>query len=309
MEAAFSTTELRDKWRELPATRQDRMFAEDLMLLDDEALLEYWERCRKEMSIPQVKGWYYSYYKEMFKGKRIADIGSGLGHDGIFFAQHGAQVTFADINKESLALLERICKLKSIDAEYYYIDDFENYSFARPFDAIMCIGSLINAPFEFTQKQIGGLMHHLLSGGKVLFLGYPYERFLASGAKDGTEFGKTTDGERTPWMEWYDAVKITQLFGSEFILNWGINYGKDNIEFNFFELEKKKEKTQSSFCQSISRNMPSTLIPWVSVDVSPEEKQKAKPADYLQPPKRKVTVRKMIKWLLPYGIVRVVQKS
>ena len=300
METTFSTTQLRDKWRELPATRLDRMFAEDLMLFDDKALLIYWEQCRKELCIPQVKGWYQSYYKEMFQGKHIADIGPGIGLDGIFYAQHGARVTFIDINKESLALLERICKLKGIDAEYYFIEDFENYTFAKMFDAFVCIGSLINAPFDFTKKQVAGLTKHLQPGGKVLFLGYPYERFLASGAKDGAEFAKITDGERTPWEEWYDAVKITQLFGSKFILNWGVNFGKDNIEFNFFELEKRNEDTLSSFCQSNPRSMPSTLVTWVNVNILPE--------DNFAFPKKKITIKKIIKWLLPYGIVRLIQK-
>jgi SAM-dependent methyltransferase len=102
----------------------------------------------------------------------------------------------------------------------------------------MAIGSLINLPFEPTQKEVAALFGWLKPDGKVLFLGYPYERFLASGARDGAQFGKSTDGERTPWAEWYDRDKISRLFGKGYSVSLAVNFGKDNAEFNFFELNK-----------------------------------------------------------------------
>ena len=236
----FSTEALREKCREIPATRQERKFSADLLTWTDEELLSYWEQCHHETCCPEIRGWYQEHYKNTFVGKQIADIGPGVGLDGIFFAQQGAHVTFVDIHQDNLALLKRLCKLKGVDAQYYYIDDFEKFSFPHIFDAFVCIGSLINAPFAFAKKEVAALNQFLRPGGKVLFLGYPYERFIASGAKDEHEFAKNTDGERTPWMEWYDGDKVGQLFGSDFTVKYGVNFGAHSIAFNFFELNKNR---------------------------------------------------------------------
>ena len=136
-------------------------------------------------------------------------------------------------------MLKRLCDLKKISAEYYYVDDFFDYRFSAPFDVFLCVGSLINAPFDFTQRQVAALMKHLRVGGTVLMLGYPKERFEALGARDGSEFGKMTDGPRTPWAEWYDDEKVRKLFGPQFRLDWSRNLGHQNIEFNWFELTRR----------------------------------------------------------------------
>jgi hypothetical protein len=236
----FSTA-LRNKWCEIPATRQTRQFSTDLLDWTDEELLIYWEKCRQETGIPEIRGWYQQMYKDQLNGADIIEVGPGVGLDGIFFAQHGARVTFADIVEDNLKLLERICKLKRIEAEYYFIDDFFTYRFQRQFDAFLCIGSLINAPFDFAQRQVEEMMRYLKVNGKVLFLGYPKERFIKLGAKDGAEFGKLTDGERTPWCEWYNDEKIKKLFGDHFVLNWSRNFGLKPEDFNWFELTKLSE--------------------------------------------------------------------
>jgi len=232
---------LREKWREIPATRQDRMFSSDLLKASDEALLKYWDRCKAETCTPQVRGWYQELYKEKLNGKAVADIGPGIGLDGIWFAQQGARVTFVEIVEDNLELLRRLCRLKGVDADFYYVDDFFRYRFENKFDCFLCIGSLINAPFDFTKRQVEALMPFLHVGGVVLMLGYPKERFEASGAKDGAEFAATTDGPRTPWIEWYDAEKVQALFGSNVQLRWSRNFGFEGIEFNWFDLTKAAE--------------------------------------------------------------------
>jgi radical SAM superfamily enzyme YgiQ (UPF0313 family)/tetratricopeptide (TPR) repeat protein len=229
---------LREKWIEVPGTRQGRVFSSEMLKWPDDQLLSFWEDCEKETCVLEVRGWYQNVYKDMFRGCNIADVGPGVGLDGIFFAQHGAKVTFVDIVQDNLKLLERICKLKGIEARYYYIDDFFNFKFEDRFDAFLFVGSLINAPFDFTQRQVNAMTSFLKTGGKIAMLAYPKERYEQSGARDFAEFGKMTDGERTPWCEWYDDEKISALFGSDFRLEWSRDFGKDNIEFNWFDLTK-----------------------------------------------------------------------
>ncbi len=227
------------KWREIPATRQERLMSAQMLELSDAELLEYWEECRRQTTTPQVRGWYHEVYADSFRGMQLADVGPGVGVDGIYFAQRGARVTFVDIVRDNLKLIERVCRLKGIEAEYYFVEDFFNYNFAHDFDVYTFIGSMHNAPFEFSRKQVAALMSHLRPGGRVVMLAYPKERYEACGARDFAEFGRLCDGERTPWCEWYDDEKIGKLFGEGFVLNSSRNFGTDDIEFNLFDLTKK----------------------------------------------------------------------
>lgn len=229
--------QLREKWREIPGLRQERQFSSDMLWWPDEVLLAYWDECRVQTSVPEVRGWFQEHYRDRFRGARLADVGPGVGVDGLWFSQHGANVTFVEIVEDNLALLRRLCALKGVRAEYYYVDDFFNYRFAEPFDALLCVGSLINAPFDFTQRQVAALTEHLRPGGCVLMLAYPKERFIAVNARDGAEFGRLTDGPRTPWAEWYDDAKVQALFGPRFRLQQSRNLG-GGIEFNWFELTR-----------------------------------------------------------------------
>jgi SAM-dependent methyltransferase len=239
-ESAFERR-TREKWREVPSTRMGRVLSTELLEWPDERLLEYWEAGRQEVSVHGVRGWYHEQYAEEFRGRRVADVGAGIGIDGVYFAQHGAHITFVDIVEDNLALLQRLCALKGIAADFYFVDDFFAYRFERPFDAFMCIGSMHHAPFEFSRRQAAAMMPFLKVGGRVVMLAYPKERFAATGARDFEEFAKRTDGPRTPWAEWYDEEKVLRLFGPGFRLNWSRRFGQQGIEFIWFDLTKVSE--------------------------------------------------------------------
>jgi hypothetical protein len=140
------------------------MFSSDLLKVDDEALMKYWDQCKAETCTPEIRGWYQERYKATLANSAVADVGPGLGLDGIWFAEHGAHVTFVDIVEDNLTLLRRLCRLKGIDADFYYVNDFFKYSFTRTFDCFLCIGSLINAPLDFTKRQVDALSPFLRVG-------------------------------------------------------------------------------------------------------------------------------------------------
>ncbi len=51
------------------------------------------------------------------KGKKLLDIGSGLGESSVYFALQGAQVTASDISPEMVALSVRLGKLHGVELE------------------------------------------------------------------------------------------------------------------------------------------------------------------------------------------------
>lgn len=212
------------------------MFSRDLLKLEDEPFLRAWQ----DNNSSHERQWYRDHYGSMVKGKDVLDLGCGFSVDGIHFAKCGARVTFADIVEDNLAVTRRVVAHFGLPAEYYYIDSVKRFRLPHDYDFIFAIGSLHHSPFALAQKEVAAVARFLRPGGLFLLFTYPKERFMLSGANDFGEFGRKTDGERTPWAEWYDDAKIRKLFGPGFELRWSKNFGcHDEPDFNWFEVAKQ----------------------------------------------------------------------
>jgi len=234
---------LREKWREVPASTQDRTFSGDLLSLPDAELLKLWEgwyanNCAGEGY--SVRGWYHELYGPLARqGGHWLEVGSGLGYDGTYFAECGAHVTFLDIVETNLLIIERICRIKGIaNVSFVVMRDLADLRALGRFDCLLAVGSLINAPYEMMCEERRQLADHLNPGGRWLELCYPQERWTREGSLPFSEWGKKTDGERTPWVEWYDAPKLLQaLQPHHFDVVANLNF--HNNDFNWFDLIKR----------------------------------------------------------------------
>ncbi len=235
---------LREKWREVPGTTQGRTYSQDLLDMPDAEFLPLWQgwydnNCCGENGYP-VRGWYHDLYAPLAaRGGRWIEIGSGLGYDGTFFAEQGAHVTFVDIVESNLQTVERVCRLRGIrNVDFMVMRDLADLQALGQFDVVLAVGSLINAPFELMCSERRAIASHLRTGGRWLELCYPKERWEREGSLPFTEWGKKTDGERTPWVEWYDLPKmLASLQPDKFDPILALNF--HNHDFNWFDLIKR----------------------------------------------------------------------
>ncbi|MBI2513661.1 MAG: class I SAM-dependent methyltransferase [Opitutae bacterium] len=235
---------LREKWREVPGSTQDRAFSGDLLQMPDAEFIARWQswyenNCAGENGYP-VRGWYHDLYAPLAaRGGRWVEIGSGLGYDGTFFAEQGAHVTFVDIVESNLKTIERVCRIRGIrNVEFVVMRELADLNQLGEFDTVLAVGSLINAPFEMMCEERRVIASHLRVGGRWLELCYPRERWEREGSLPFSEWGKRTDGERTPWVEWYDLPKLTaalQPHRFDAILDRNFH----NNDFNWFDLIKR----------------------------------------------------------------------
>jgi SAM-dependent methyltransferase len=233
---------LRKKWHEVPAANS-RVTTRELEVMSDKELLDLWLSIRSDATTGakyNVRGWYHTLYCDIFKGKRVMDVGSGLGIDGITFAQHGARMTFIDILESNLAVLNRLCKLLGLsEVDFCYLKDLSSLStLPTNYDVIWCQGSLINAPIEIIRAETQELLKHLPVGGRWIELAYPKIRWEREGKLPFEKWGGHTDGEGTPWVEWYDLSKIQAILEPaqfDVILNLEFH----NSDFNWFDLIRR----------------------------------------------------------------------
>lgn len=209
-----SLASYREKWREAPrgSDTDGRVFSTDLLKLSDDALLAQWEQMAARRAEGEL-GWFEPLYRDTFRDRHVLELGSGLGFDCLRFLAVGAHWTCADIVPDNLVLIRRIAALKGLDARlrtHLIGDDLSFGSLPVGYDAIWVFGSIHHVPFDIARQEALSALGRLKPGGRWLELVYPRERWLREGALPFEEWGKITDGERTPWAEWHDVEKVRQ---------------------------------------------------------------------------------------------------
>jgi hypothetical protein len=202
----------REKWREAPrgSDMDGRVFSTDLLALADPDLLSAWDAMAARRYAGEI-GWLAPLYADSLSGRKVLELGSGLGFDGLRFVEAGAAWTFADIVPDNLAVIRRVASLKGLEGRVRFHLISDDLSFAglpADYDAIWVFGSIHHVPFEIARREALAALAHLKPGGRWMELVYPRERWLREGAPPFEQWGKLTDGDRTPWAEWHDVEKV-----------------------------------------------------------------------------------------------------
>jgi ubiquinone/menaquinone biosynthesis C-methylase UbiE len=161
----------------------------------------------------------------LYRGKRLLEIGCGLGTDLMEFARHGARVTGLDLTHASVALARRRFELESM-AGQFAVGDAENMPFSdNSFDVVYSFGVLHHTPD--TRRAFGEVHRVLKPGGEAvimlyhshsshLYLGYPLELLarLSKGKAwlNRTEYFRIYDGEDNPLGKAYTRKQVRNLF-------------------------------------------------------------------------------------------------
>lgn len=219
--------------------------------MPDDALLDVWQQCRKEQTEGpgfDVRGWYHTLYSEWLSQKKILEVGSGLGFDGVTFAQKGARTTFVDLAPTNIEVIRRLCKILKIDGcNFLVLDSVETLTaLPRDYEVVLAVGSLHHAPASVIRPEVQELLRHLKAGGRWLQLAYPRSRWEAEGCLSFERWGEKTDGLGTPWAEWYDVPKLVELFGPAH-LECVLYREWHNNSFNWFDfifrgMKNKRDK-------------------------------------------------------------------
>lgn len=224
------------KWETLPAGQRRESVAK-LLSIETEDLVAFYQNCI--VFWEKERGWEYEKYSEMFSDRSVLEIGSGLGYDGITYSKSVRKWTFCDIIPQNIEFVRRIAgHLDVRNASFQLIEDVIGHDFNELFDGFYAHGVLHHVPFELAQQEVKNIDRFLRSGSKLVLLMYPYERWKICGKPPFEEFGCITDGEGTPWAEYYDETKIQELFGDGYELEDCMKWGHQNAEFVNFELSK-----------------------------------------------------------------------
>lgn len=107
---------------------------------------------------------------DLFPGKRLLEIGCGLGTDLLQFARGGALVTGVDLTPASIELVKACFALHGLPV-HAQVADAENLPFEdNAFDVVYSFGVLHHTPD--TQKALDEVYRVLKPGGKIILMLY-----------------------------------------------------------------------------------------------------------------------------------------
>jgi predicted O-methyltransferase YrrM len=229
-----------EKCQEVPGGVDERVSTSDLLLLNDSQLRDFWEGIWFETahgSSFSIRGWYQTLYADIFRGKRVLEVGTGMGLDGMYFIRNGANWHFCDVAPSNLELVSRLVTIFGYNCDgTTLLRDFNSFEdIPGKFDFIYCQGSLINAPFDFARAEALHILRKLKPEGRWIERCYPKERWLQEGSLPFHKWGEITNGKGTPWAEWYDWERICSRFSPlapEPLLAFSFHQN----DFNWFDL-------------------------------------------------------------------------
>jgi SAM-dependent methyltransferase len=205
---------LAEKWHEVPASRLERTSTRVLASATDDEALAVWERARTDTTDGiaglRLRGWFHAVYGPWAAGKKILEVGPGLGIDGVALACAGATMTFVDVSATNLELVLRVFSLKGLGRpELLHLQHVQQLDdLATDYDAVMAFGSLHHIPADTGRPEFEALARRLKPGGRFIMHAYPFQRWIDEGELPFDRWGEKTDGVGTPWAEWYDADKL-----------------------------------------------------------------------------------------------------
>lgn len=151
------------------------------------------ERYRLEPFIPSFAEF------ERWRGKRVLEIGVGLGTDFVRFARAGALVTGIDLTEAAAALVRRRLELEGLEGDVRAADA-EALPFPdASFDLVYSWGVLHHTPD--TERAVAEVRRVLAPGGEARIMLYWRRSWFALGV-----WGKTALLRGRPWRSFTDVL-------------------------------------------------------------------------------------------------------
>ena len=149
-----------------------------------------------------------------YRGKRVLEIGCGIGTDAEQFAKNGAHYVGIDLSDESLELSKKRFEVFGLEGEFYNIDmtDLEALKKLGTFDLVYSYGVIHHFPdIEKIVDNVHGILN---TNGEFKFMVYAKNSWKYAMIRKGLDqFEAQSD---CPYAEAFTVDEIYELLGKKF---------------------------------------------------------------------------------------------
>ena len=192
-----------------------------------------------------------------WNGKKVLEIGSGIGTDTINFMRAGADLTSIDLSEKSVEIAKKRAEVFGFDPERIMVQNAEEFNFPRKFDLVYSFGVIHHTPDQDSGSELRIMMYSKISY-KLFWAMHENNRWNMATMDDTIrEFAEaqtgcpvaytyTFDQLRELIAPWYEVTEISK----DHIFKWNVekyinheyavdDAWKDVSPENFRALEKE----------------------------------------------------------------------
>ena len=160
-------------------------------------------RYQVEPHIPEFAGFH------LWAGKRVLEIGCGIGSDAEEFAKHGAEYVGIDLSDQSLVLARQRFEVLGLDGEFHHIDvsDIDALSTLGKFDLVYSYGVIHH--FPGIDKIINNIYKVTETAGEFRFMVYAKNSWKYAMIQKGLDQFEAQAG--CPYAQAFTKDEIHQL--------------------------------------------------------------------------------------------------
>lgn len=148
----------------------------------------------------------------LYQGKRILEIGCGLGADAAEFVKHGAEYIGIDISLESINLAKKRFDVLGLEGLFYNLSGDDDLSHLGKFDLVYSCGVLHHYPD--IEKIIDNTYNVLVKNGEFKFLVYARNSWKYAMIQKGLDQYEAQAG--CPYAKTYTKEEIYELLSGKF---------------------------------------------------------------------------------------------
>jgi 2-polyprenyl-3-methyl-5-hydroxy-6-metoxy-1,4-benzoquinol methylase len=150
----------------------------------------------------------------LWRGKRVLEIGSGIGSDAVEFARHGAEYVGIDLSAESVAMSRQRFELFGLDGEFHVMDAADTSAVAGlgQFDLVYSCGVLHHYPDMTT--CLDNIHAALRPRGEFRMLVYAKNSWKYAMIQKGLDQFEAQAG--CPYAKAYSQEEIYELLNGKF---------------------------------------------------------------------------------------------
>ena len=150
----------------------------------------------------------------LWRGKRVLEIGSGIGSDAVEFARHGAEYVGIDLSAESVAMSRQRFELLGLTGEFHVMDAADQVMMAKlgQFDLVYSCGVLHHYP-DMT-ACLDNIHDALLPDGEFRMLVYAKNSWKYAMIQKGLDQFEAQAG--CPYAKAYSKEEIYDLLNGKF---------------------------------------------------------------------------------------------
>jgi len=203
-------------------------------------------RYRVEPHIPEFAGFH------LWAGKRVLEIGCGIGSDAEEFAKAGAEYVGIDLSEQSIALSQNRFKVLELEGEFHVKDASKSFSDLGQFDLVYSYGVIHHFPGIDT--IIENVKEVLVPGGEFRFMVYAKNSWKYAMIQKGLDQFEAQAG--CPYAQAFSKDEIYRLLSN----SWHIErlrqdhcfmYNVDAYKQGRYELEPWFEVMSDSHRQAV----------------------------------------------------------